>query len=236
LRKTIVLALAGTLTLALAAIAVASPQFTYSFKTTFTQKHPGKSTGFKTDIETTDPGSTLPNHQPLGAAKIVVVFPKGTKFNQKALPQCPTASFTNADTACKSSKVGTGTSVVTTNSDNPAIGTVAANLTAFNIKGGILFFTKSTNASLPVTIPLKATVKANKLTTDVASQIPSPGGLTSVITSFKLNIKAKGSGKKIYATTPTKCPSGGWVVSAKVTFTDGTTKSYPAPASKCSKH
>jgi uncharacterized low-complexity protein len=236
LRKTIALAIAGALTLALAAVALASPQFTYSFKTTFTQKHPNKSTGFKTDIETSDPGSTAPNHQPLGAAKIVVVFPKGTKFNQKALPQCPASSFTSADTACGRAKVGSGTSTVTTNSTIPGLGTIGANLTAFNIKGGILFFTKSTNASLPVTIPLKATVKRNKLTTDVASQIPSPGGLTSVITSFKLNIKAKGHGKKIYATTPKTCPKGGWVIKATVTFTDGTTKTYPAPASKCSKH
>jgi hypothetical protein len=235
LRKTIALAIAGVLTLALAATAIASSQFTYSFTTKLTQKHPAKSTGFKTDIETSDPGSTLPNHQPVGASKIVVTFPKGTKFNTKALPQCPSTSFSQADTQCARSKVGSGSSIVTTNSTSPGLDIVSSQLTAFNIKGGILFLVKSTGA-LPLTLPLKATLSGNKLTTDVASQVPDIAGIHSVITSFKLNITPKKKGKKIYATTPKTCPAGGWVVKAAVTFTDGTSNVYPSPASKCSKH
>jgi len=228
LRKTIALAIAGALTLALAATAIASSQFTYSFTTSLTQKHPKSSTGFKTDIETSDPGSTLPNHQPVGASKIVVTFPKGTKFDTKALPQCPSASFSQADTV-------SGSSIVTTNSTSPGLDIVSTQLTAFNIKGGILFLVKATGA-LPLTLPLKATLSGNKLTTNVASQVPDIAGIHSVITSFKLNIKAKKKGKKIYATTPKTCPAGGWVVKAAVTFTDGTSHVYPSAASQCSKH
>jgi hypothetical protein len=235
LRKTLALAIAGILMLALAAVAVASSQFTYSFSTTFTQKHPGKSTGFKTDIETSDPGSTAPNHQPVGASKIVVVFPKGTKFDTKTLPQCPAASFQQADTKCTSSKVGSGSSTVTTNSTSPGLSTVSTSLTAFNIKNGILFLVKSTGA-LPLTLPLKASISGNKLTTNVASQVPDIAGIHSVITSFKLNIKTKKKGKRIYAATPAKCATGGWIVKANVTFTDGTSNTYASKASACSKH
>jgi hypothetical protein len=230
LRKTLALAIAGVLTLALAAIAVASPQFTYTFSTVFTQKHPLKSTGFTTDIETSDPGEA--NSKPKGTATIVVTFPKGTKFNTAALPRCAaTASNTAPITsgACASSQVGTGSSIVNA---APLAASVPGTITAYNIKNGIYFFVKTTIAG---NVPLLGKLSGNKLTTDVASQIPSPGGLQSVITSFKLNIKAKKKGKKLYATTPKTCPAGGWVVKAHVTYTDGTAADYASKASPCSK-
>jgi hypothetical protein len=233
LRKTIALAVAGALTLALAAVAVASPQFTYSFSTKFTQRHPGKSTGFKTDIETSDPGN--PQGVPKGANVIVVTFPRGTKFNSKALPTCsatPTNSAPLNSGACDKAKVGTGSSVVqAVGLPGPVPGTI----TAYNARNAIIFYVKSTLAGTTVPVVLKGTLKGNKLTTNVGAQVPKPGGLNLVITSFKLSITPYKKGKKIYATTPKTCTGGKWVVKAHVTFDDGTVADYPSAPSKCSK-
>jgi hypothetical protein len=233
LRKSIVLALAGTLTLALAAAAVASSQFQYSFKTTFSQKHPAKSTGFKTDIETSDPGA--PNGIPKATNVITVTFPSGTKFNTAALPRCaatPTNTAPVTSGACNKAKVGTGSSVIKA----AGLPDIPGTITAYNAKNAIIFYVNSSLAGSPVPAVLKGTLKGTKLTTDVASQVPSVGGLKLVITSFKLNITAHGKGSKIYATTPKKCTGGKWVVKAHVTYDDGSSADYASAPSKCSKH
>jgi hypothetical protein len=234
LRKSFALAIAGVLTLALAAVAVASPQFLYSFTTTFTQKHPSKSTGFKTDIETSDPGN--PQGVPKGANVITVAFPSGTKFNTTALPRCaatPTNTQPVVSGACDKAKVGSGSSVVqAVGLPSPVPGTI----TAYNAKNAIIFYVKSNLAGTTVPVVLKGVLKGSKLVTDVGNQVPTVGNLKLVITSFKLNIKAHKKGKKIYATTPKKCSGGKWVVKAHVVFDDGTVADYPSKASPCSKH
>ena len=233
LRKTIALAIAGALTLALAAVAVASPQFSYTFATKFTQKHPAKSTGFKTDIETTDPGN--PQGVPKGANVITVTFPSGTKFNPSALPQCPATPTNTAPVtsgACDKAKVGTGSSVVqAVGLPGPVPGTI----TAYNAKNAIIFYVKSVLAGTTVPVVLKGNLKGNKLTTDVGSQVPKPGGLKLIITTFKLSITAHKKGTKIYAMTPKKCTGGKWVVKAHVTFDDGTAGDFNSAPSTCSK-
>ena len=232
LRKTIALAIAGALTLALAAVALASDQFSYTFSTTFTQKHPGKSTGFKTDIETSDPGA--PNGIPKATNTIVVTFPSGTKFNWRALPTCAATSTNTAPItsgACNKAKVGTGSSVV----QAAGLGTIPGTITAYNAKNAIVFYVNSTLNGTPVPTVLKGTLRGTKLTTNVAAQVPSVAGLKLVITTFKLNIKPYKKGKKIYATTPKKCTGGKWQVKAHVTFDDGTAGDFTGPASKCSK-
>ena len=233
MRKSIVLALVGTLSLALAAAAVASSQFQYSFKTTFTQKHPAKSTGFKTDIETSDPGA--PNGIPKATNVITVSFPKGTKFNTAALPRCnATAQNTSPVTngACDKAKVGTGHSVV----QAPNLGAIPGTITAYNAKNAIIFFVQSKLGSTTLPVVLKGTLKGSKLVTNVGSQVPSVGGLKLVITTFQLNIGAHKKGKKLYATTPKTCTGGKWVVNAHVTYDDGTSADYPSAPSACSKH
>jgi hypothetical protein len=233
LRKTIALAIAGALTLALAAVAVASPQFSYTFATKFTQKHPAKSTGFKTDIETTDPGN--PQSVPKGANVITVTFPSGTKFNPSALPQCPATPTNTAPVtsgACDKAKVGTGSSVVqAVGLPGPVPGTI----TAYNAKNAIIFYVKSVLAGTTVPVVLKGNLKGTKLTTDVGSQVPKPGGLKLIITTFKLSITAHKKGTKIYAMTPKKCTGGKWVVKAHVTFDDGTAGDFNSAPSSCSK-
>jgi hypothetical protein len=234
LRKTIALAIAGVLTLALAAAAVASSQFQYSFKTTFTTKHPGHSTGFKTDIETSDPGN--PQGIPKDGNVVTVKFPAGTKFNTTALPTCAAtpqdiSPIVNGD--CDKAKVGTGSSVVQAiGLTDPLPGTI----TAYNAKKAIIFYVVSSLNGTPVPAVLKGDLKGTKLTVNVGSQVPSPGGLKLVITSFKLNIKAHKKGKKIWAATPTKCTGGKWVVKDHVAFDDGTTGDFTSVPSKCSKH
>jgi hypothetical protein len=233
LRKTTALAIAGALTLALAAVAVASPQFTYTFATKFTQKHPGKSTGFKTDIETSDPGN--PQGVPKGANVITVTFPRGTKFNSSALPQCaatPTNTAPVISGACDKAKVGTGSSIVQAVG---LAGPVPGTITAYNAKNAIIFYVKSTLAGTTVPVVLKGNLKGTKLTTDVGSQIPKPGGLKLIITTFKLSITPHKKGKKIYATTPKKCTGGKWVVKAHVAFDDGTVGDFASAPSKCLK-
>jgi hypothetical protein len=233
LRKTIALAIAGALTLALAAVAVASPQFSYSFATKFTQKHPATSTGFKTDIETSDPGN--PQGVPKGANVITVTFPKGTKFNPSALPKCaatPTNTAPVTSGACDKAKVGTGSSVVqAVGLPSPVPGTI----TAYNANNAIIFYVKSVLAGTTVPVVLKGNLKGTKLTTDVGSQVPNVGGLKLIITTFKLNITPHKKGKKIYATTPKKCTGGKWVVKAHVAFDDGTVGDFASAPSKCLK-
>jgi hypothetical protein len=233
LRKTIVLALAGTLTLALAAAAVASSQFQYSFKTTFSQKHPAKSTGFKTDIETSDPGA--PGGVPKATNVITVSFPSGTKFNTSALPQCkatPTNTAPVTTGACNKAKVGTGHSVV----EAQGLGAIPGTITAYNAKNAIIFYVKSQFGSTTLPVVLKGSLKGSKLVTNVGSQVPSVGGLKLVITTFQLNIGAHKSGKKLYATTPKTCSGGKWVVKSHVTYDDGTAANYVSAPSACSKH
>lgn len=226
MRKSLMLAIAGALTLLMAAVAVASPQFTQTYTAKYTTKKPKSSTGIDTLLQSADPGA--PNQKPKASRKVVVKFASGTKFNLKAAKQCNLSATQVQQGLCpKNTIIGTGKAganalpVLTADG-----GKVIENITAFNSKSGVWFqlnkAPESKNPGAP--LGLFGKVKGSTLTTDVP-RLPLPGGVEEIVlTKFQLNIKKRGSGKKAYITSPKTCPSSKkWSLSSTFTYADGTT-------------
>ena len=85
MRKPLIGAVVG-LTAFLAFAGVASADFTQTADITFTKPKAGASSGIKTSIKATETDPTV--LQPKAASKVVVNFPKGTKFDGKVAKQC----------------------------------------------------------------------------------------------------------------------------------------------------
>src|SRR3954471_5223674 len=118
MRKLAVVALAGILTLVVTAVAIAasatSGNTVQNFEQTYTAKKPGKSTGTSFTTTSTDDTNTAKNKQPKRVTEFDIAFPKGSKIDSKAAPQCKatendSASADSPDDACpKGSKLGSG--------------------------------------------------------------------------------------------------------------------------------
>ena len=110
MRKPLIAAVVGVLALALAGIAVATEQFTQTYKLTYTSQTVKASTGIKLALTTTDPGA--PNQTPSAAKKVVMDFHPGTVFDTEVPTRCNKTDQQvqdSAGAACPSkSKVGTG--------------------------------------------------------------------------------------------------------------------------------
>jgi hypothetical protein len=74
--------------MAVAGLAWASSQFKQSATVTLTAKKQGASTGFKANLQSSDPGAPLA--KPQGLTKLTIAFPAKTSFNfkTKALSLC----------------------------------------------------------------------------------------------------------------------------------------------------
>jgi hypothetical protein len=193
-----------------ASIAVAAIQQTY--KQTFTTKHPGQKAGMSFTASQPQTGA-------VSADTVTITFPKGTTINPKAVPQCRKA------TACPAnSKVGSGTAIVVGQKNH---------VDAYNRTGGLVIVVTPALPIVPkqyLTPNLKGTTLSLKI-----KQVEYPPGNPLTLSALTLNINAKGTAKKPYMRTPTKCPTGGWQFKAAFGYVDGTSLTKTS-ASPCVKH
>lgn len=223
MRKPLIAVFVGALVLSSVGIATASDQFQQTYTSKYSSKKPGTSTGINSVLTGTDPGA--PNAKPDPATKVVIAFQSGTKFNNKAVPQCNLSKDqveADPEGACPSNtKVGTGSASANA---APVLQTaVGERVTAFNKKGGI-WFALSPTGSIGQKLALEGKLSGSKLTTTVPVLPIIPGAPvtpdnTVSLTEFILNIPKKGSGKKAFITSPTKCKGGKWTNKATFTYT-----------------
>jgi hypothetical protein len=236
LRKLLVGAIAGAVMLAVAAVAYAATQTTYS--QSYTTNKAGKSAGTHFDTTSIDPDNTAENQQPAKTRKLVIGFPAGTKIDQGVKPYCANLDESANDPCPKNTQVGSGTAEVRLKF--PGSAPIPAKVTAYNRKKGLwLYVVPQVSGQAPVVI--KPTFSGLKLITVLTPLCVLNDCATNgeaVLTKFHLDTKAfkKGKGKKVryYIKTPKTCKSAGWKFTADFTYDDGTTK-HLEDVQKCKK-
>ena len=205
MRKPLIGAVVG-LTAFLAFGGVASADFTQTADITFTKPTAGASSGIKTSIKATETDPTV--LQPKAASKVVVNFPKGTKFDGKAAKQCKASAgqiqATNGG-ACRGTQIGSGLAMANV---KPLLNTdVGLTINAYNATNNHIIFYLVPQAAVGNPLVLTGTIKGNKLTTPVP-RIEAVGGsgVFAVLTDFELVTKAARSGGSNFLTTPKTCP------------------------------
>jgi hypothetical protein len=230
LRKLLIGAIAGAVMLAVAAIAYAATETTYSQSYTTTKA--GKSAGTIFKTSSIDTANTEENQQPAKTRKLVIGFPKGTKIDQSVKPYCAQLDESANDVCPKNTQVGSGTAEVRLKF--PGTAPIPAKVTAYNRKSGgtkglWLYVVPQVAGQAPVVI--KPTFKGLKLITVltplcVLADCAKNG--EAVLTKFELTTKAykKGKGRKtrFFITTPKTCTKAGWKFTADFTYDDSTTK------------
>jgi hypothetical protein len=233
-------ALAGVLVLAVAGVAIASPQFNQVAGVKLSKTKAGKSIGVNASLKATDPGAS-PKGNLKGATKVVISLPKGTVANTAAVKPCTADDAGVQGKECPaSSKVGTGSAKATVY--NRAKGVLIAadqgeNITAYAGKGQILFLL-TPQGSVGATLVIHSKLsKSGVLTTNVPKL--EVLGSSVILTDFNVSIKAKSSGsgksKKNLLTAPKKCTKAGFVSTAKFTYDDGSSSKAIKTTQKCSK-
>jgi hypothetical protein len=215
-----VLAAAMLVTTAMAAFALASAQFKQTAKVTLTAKKEGASTGFKANLQSSDPGAPL--EKPQGLKTLTITFPSKTKFNfkTKALTVCKATDIeikaTGGAVCPAKSKLGSGGA---TANGAPVFPKISESVAAFAGSNQILFLLAPKVLGGPgATLVLHGKVSANKITTEVPPI--TVGGLTIVITGLELSIKSVGSGKTTWATAG-KCVKGKFAVKSGFLYQTG---------------
>jgi hypothetical protein len=234
-------ALVGVLALALAAVAVASPQFKQTVDLKYSTKKAQSPAGVSAELHATDPGAQPPGAQP-GVATLKITF-KGAKANTKVGKLCKLPKD-QAESCPANTRVGTGSASARLVGTNPVTGqkTVTAPLpqkvTAHQTTGGFYFVVKGT--TVPSTALLKATFsKKGVLSVNVLRDLPVlPGGNKIVLTDFQVKIKkvtqGKGKKRKALVTTPKCGKSKKYKITAAFRYDDGTRKTVSS-TQKCRK-
>jgi hypothetical protein len=236
LRKLLVGVTAGVVMLAVAAIAFAATQTTYSQK--YTTNKAGKSAGTNFDTTSIDPDNTAENQQPAKTRKLVIGFPAGTKIDQSVKPYCATLDESANDVCPKNTQIGSGTAEVRLKF--PGSAPIPAKVTAYNRKKGLwLYVVPQVAGQAPVVIkPSFQGLKLITILTPLCVLNDCATNGEAVLTKFHLDTKAykKGKGKKTkyFIKTPTKCTTAGWKFTADFTYDDGTTK-HLETLQKCKK-
>jgi hypothetical protein len=236
LRKLLVGVLAGAVMLAVAAIAYAETQTTYSQK--YTTNKAGKSAGTNFDTTSIDPENSAENEQPAKTRKLVIGFPAGTKIVQSVKPYCAQLDESAENVCPKNTQIGSGTAEVRLKF--PGSAPIPAKVTAYNRKGGLwLYVVPQVAGQAPVVI--KPNFQGLKLVTNLTPLCVLNDCATNgeaVLTAFHLDTKAysKGKGKKRknFITTPKTCKAVGFKFTADFTYDDGSTKHFD-DVQKCKK-
>ncbi|MGH2879105.1 MAG: hypothetical protein ACRDK4_05800 [Solirubrobacteraceae bacterium] len=203
----------------LASLAWASSQFKQTAKVTLTAKKAGASTGFKANLQATDPGAPL--EKPQGLKTLTIAFPAKTSFNfkTKALALCKasdTELVATGGSACPAkSKLGSGGA---TANGAPVFPKIAENVTAYAASNQIVLLLAPKVLGAGSVIVLHGKISGNTMTTQVPPL--AVGGLTIVITGLELSVKSVGSGKSTWAKAG-KCSKGKFTVKSSFVYETG---------------
>src|SRR3954453_9962491 len=250
MRKLVVGALVGVLALAVAAIALADTQQTYTQK--FTKSKAGTSAGIAFSTDSTDPSNTANNNQPKAVREFDIKFPAGSAVNDKAVKICKASDDDmiqkGGKPACPKSVIGSGNAKVSLPFPNSA--PVNATVTVFNAKKGLVLYVDPSPIAQPIILrpKFKGHLKNGPtLITKIAPNCLPPAtnqggqckksdgsaGQEAILTHFELTTKAKKKGKNILIRTPKKCKKN-WKAVATLKYADGSSAKFPS-TQKCKK-
>ena len=225
-RKWTLLAGVVLFTLGLGGVALAA--FTQVADVALTVHRAAQSTGIRSDLRSSDP--TAPGLKPKSASTLAITFPAGTRFNLDT-PLIKTCILTNKQLttafgpSCpRQSQIGTGSAVANA---SPLAATVTAKVKAYvGAPNGILLVIKPTSLPGAPTILIRATVSGSKLTIPIPQLVlgRSKGfpGVTVVLVSLKLNVRALGSGRTALITSG-RCARREFQVRERFSYRDHTT-------------
>ena len=242
MRKLFFVALVGVLTLAVAAVAMAASETSGTTVQNYDQNYSSQKvkTSVGTTFETTSTDEANPrNKQPKRVTNFDITFPKSSKINNKAIPQCKAdendfANASDPDDACpKGSRIGDG--VVAARTPFNGVADFTGTVYAYNAPKGLLLFVNIQSANQ--TLLLKPKFRGLKLLTAVPHTCIPPNvpqndckdstgtKQEAILTKFQLKTKPKSSGrgakKKALITSPSSCPRGTWAFVANIKYDDG---------------
>lgn len=211
MRKSMIIAVTAVLALVLTGTALAN--FTQASNVVLTATHAGKSTGIKADIHS----ATSPGEAPKAAKLLVIAFPAGTKFGLAHMKPCTLSDGQlTAGKSCPSgSLIGTGSA---TASAFPLPQPILAGVKAYAAGPTKMVLVVKATSPVPQTLVIRDTTSGAKLTIPVPS--PTVAGFKVVLTSLKLNVPARGSGKTALITAG-KCRAHSFIVTSHFVYTDG---------------
>ena len=237
MRRSLIGAVVGVLTLGVAGVAIASEQFQQTFTLDYVQNLPKRSTGVKTLITAEDPGE--PNQTPKAAKRVVINFHPGIKFDTTVPAQCTATDAQiqqSQGAACRSgSLVGRGTAQGRVGDLNGAVADL--DLLAYNAKNAIIFYARGRAGTISngQNFAFRGTLRGRSLITNVPA-FP----FNTAISRFELTVNGRSKrvtvrvrrGRrtvsrrvvKNYITTPPVCPSAGWRTTAIFTYRDNSTQ------------
>jgi hypothetical protein len=225
MRKLSVVALAGILTLVVAAVAVAaggsatSGTTVQNYDQAYSAKKPGKPTGTTFSTSSTDDQNADHNKQPKRVTNFDIKFPAGSKIDNKAAPACKATDedFANAETpdaACpKGSRLGkpgtTPDGKVKARTPFNGVADFEGEVFAYNAPKGLLLYVnvQSANQTLVLRpkfsgLNLKTAVPQTCIPPNRPDQDCKPNGQgesqEAILTEFSLKtiVKSSGKGKK----------------------------------------
>ena len=244
MRKLVAVALAGVLTLAMAAIAFAASETSgttvQNYDQSYSQKKIKRSTGTTFQTSSTDEQNPR-NKQPKRVTNFDITFPRSTKIDNKAAPQCKAdendfAQASDPDDACpRGSRIGSGEVAARTPFNGVADFTGTAY--AYNANKGLLLFVNIQSANQ--TLLLKPKFRGIRLLTKVPHTCIPPNipqndckdstgtKQEAILTNFELKTtpksRGRGSARRNLITTPSTCnPSNGWIFQADIKYDDAT--------------
>ena len=222
-----------------------------SFDGSFTTGRAAKSAGFRISMASTDDTNTIGNRQPKRITNFDITFPRGSKIDSPAAPQCRATDdvFANADDpddACpRGSKIGTGRAAL--RAPIRGLGDFPGVITAYNAPKGLLLFVNFESANqtwllrpkfsglrLRTTVP-QACVPPATPANDCAGQ----GGRKQELTLVQLSLNTtrrstrRRRGVRRLMRTPATCPSNSnWTFKTVFRYSDTTSVAIPT-LSRC---
>ena len=207
---------------------VALAAFSQVADVTLTVHRAGRSTGIRSDLHSSDP--TAPGLKPKSASNLALTFPAGTRFNLetpliKACILTDKQLTTAFGPSCpRRSQIGSGSAVANA---SPLAVRVNAEVKAYvDAPNGILLVIKPTSLPGAPTIVIRATVSGSRLTIPIPQLVlgRSKGfpGVTAVLVSLKLNVRALGSGHSALITSG-RCAGREFQVRERFSYRDHST-------------
>lgn len=210
--------LAAGIVLAAAGAALASPQFSATFRMTYLSQRPGAPTGQVPLMTWSDPGA--PNGVPKVIRRITMKFHPGTRFDTAALARCRASDaevLSKGASACPAgSRLGTGHTKAAVASGT----SFTTDVTLFNARGQIIVLVAADGT--PVT-EFRDRVKGRTIT--IEPVLPPGVSLERLKLTIGRHSKGSGAKRRTYMRAPSSCPkSRRWTTVARFTYVDGSTE------------
>jgi hypothetical protein len=212
--------LAAGIALVAGGVALASPQFTATFRMTYLTQKPGAPTGQAPLMTWSDPGAA--NDVPKPIKRIDMKFHPGTSFDTSALTRCHASDdeikLKGGSVCPASSRLGSGH----TKAVFPSGSGFTTDVTLYNARGEIIVVVTLQGN---VITEFRDLVKGR--TISVRPVLPAGVSLTRLSLRIGRHSKGHGAKRRTYMRAPASCPkSRKWTTRAKFIYLDGSTQSF----------